>query len=374
MGTLPDRSWLLLPAGAALLAGLDGGLLRLGVPAPVTADRLMDVHGPLLVLGFLGTLIALERAVALRQGWAYAAPGLLGAGAVALVAPVPQAVGQALLVDGCVALVAVYLALWRRRPDDVILVELLGAVAATCAAVFWLRLDVAGLLPWLVTFVVLTIAAERVELARLHLPPTAGRMLVAGSVALVTAAAFSVLVPGPGTRLLGAVLLLGVAWLARHDVARRLVRTRGLPRFSAAAMLGGYAWLAVAALGWLALGRPTGTRGYDLVVHATFLGFAMSMVLGHAAVILPAVIRRPLPYRAVFWVPLGLLHGALVTRVLAGDVLGLSTARVIGSVGTVVALVALPVTVIALLAGGRRATRARRIAGAVRARSTTGAT
>jgi hypothetical protein len=373
MGTLPDRGWLLLPAGAALIAGLDGGLLRLGVPAPVTADRLMDVHGPLLVLGFLGTLVALERAVALRQGWAYAAPGLLGAGAVALLAPVSRTIGQALLFDGSVALVAVYVALWRRRPDDVVLVELLGAVAAACAAVLWMRLDVAELLPWLVAFIVLTIAAERVELARLHLPPTAGRMLVAGSVALVTTAAGSVLVPGPGTRILGGVLLVSAAWLARHDVARRLVRTRGLPRFSAAAMLGGYAWLAVAALGWLALGRPTGTRGYDLVVHATFLGFAMSMVLGHAAVILPAVIRRPLPYRGVFWVPLCLLHAALVTRVLAGDVAGLAAARVAGSIGTVVALVALPVTVIGLLAGGRPATRAGYPAGGPRARSTTGA-
>ena len=31
--------------------------------------------------------------------------------------------------------------------------------------------------------------------------------------------------------------------------------------------------------------------GYDIVVHATFLGFAMSMVLAHAPVILPAVLR-----------------------------------------------------------------------------------
>ena len=61
------RAGFLLPAALALLAGLDAALMLLGLPAPVTAERLPDVHGMLLVLGFVGTLIALERAVALRH-------------------------------------------------------------------------------------------------------------------------------------------------------------------------------------------------------------------------------------------------------------------------------------------------------------------
>jgi hypothetical protein len=36
----------------------------------------------------------------------------------------------------------------------------------------------------------------------------------------------------------------------------------------------------------------------DAVIHAAFLGFAMSMVMAHAPVIPPAVLRRPLPYHA----------------------------------------------------------------------------
>ncbi|MCB1238642.1 MAG: hypothetical protein KDB30_03070, partial [Tetrasphaera sp.] len=68
------RTWLLLPAGVSLLAGLDAGLLLLEVPAPVDAAHLPTAHGILMVLGFLGTLISLERAVALRSPWAYAAP------------------------------------------------------------------------------------------------------------------------------------------------------------------------------------------------------------------------------------------------------------------------------------------------------------
>ena len=56
----PFVPWLVLlaPAGIALLAGLDVALMLLGLPAPVRVDRLPEVHGMLMVLGFVGTLIA----------------------------------------------------------------------------------------------------------------------------------------------------------------------------------------------------------------------------------------------------------------------------------------------------------------------------
>ena len=89
----------MLPAGVALLAGLDAGLLLLGLPAPVTAERLPDVHGMLLVLGFVGTLISLERATALARPLGYVAPALLGIGGVLLVGVTVQ--GDGLGVGGC---------------------------------------------------------------------------------------------------------------------------------------------------------------------------------------------------------------------------------------------------------------------------------
>ena len=61
------RLVLLLGGGVAMLLGLDAGLLLLGLPAPVTTERLPEVHGQLMLIGFLGTVIALERAVALRR-------------------------------------------------------------------------------------------------------------------------------------------------------------------------------------------------------------------------------------------------------------------------------------------------------------------
>ena len=169
------RLTLLLPAGVALVLGVNAGLGLMGLPSAAVSERLPAVHGFLLVLGFVGTLIALERAVALRRPVGFASPALFGAGGLLLVSPAPLRVGQALLVAGAAAMTAVYVALWRRQHDDAVLVQALGAVLAAGGALLWLGgLPVPSTLPWLAGFVVLTIAGERLELARLQMSRSGG--------------------------------------------------------------------------------------------------------------------------------------------------------------------------------------------------------
>lgn len=315
------RAPLLIAAGACLLAGLDAALLLLGLPAPVTSDRLPQVHGVLLVLGFAGTLVALERAVALGGRWPYLAPAALGAGGLSLLGPVDLAVPRLLLVAGTAVLTALYVRFWRRQPSAALLAQAAGAVSALGAALLWLGgIDVPRMLPWLAAFLVLTIAGERLELARVAaLTPHAEPAFLACVAAVATGTVATLMWPATGTLLLGAALLALVAWLGVHDVARRLLRSTGLPRFTAACLLAGYAWLGLAGALWL-LGGPVaeGSR-YDAVVHAVFLGFVMSMIMAHAPVILPAVLRRPLPYHPGLAVAAWLLHASLALRVLAGD-------------------------------------------------------
>lgn len=335
-------SWRLgwmLPAGLALLMGLDAALLLLGLPAPVNTDRLPVVHGMLLVLGFVGTLIALERATALARWYGFLAPALLGAGAIALVAdPVPLVVGKALLVAGTAAFTLVYLPLWRRQYDEAVLTELLAAGLACGGALRWAGgADFIEVLPWLIGFVVLTIAAERVELARITLGAGAGLRVLLHAASIVAALLVGVLAPSVGAMLLGAALLMLVAWLLRHDVARRTIRARGATRFMAAAILCGYVWLAIAAVVLLLGGAPQG-GAYDAVAHAVFLGYTISMIMAHATTILPAVLRIDLPYRSAFWVPLGLLQLSLVVRLGLGDALGWGPAWQLGGVLGVLAL------------------------------------
>jgi len=333
------RAVFLVPAGIAMLAGLDAALLLLGLRAPVTSRELPDVHCMLMVLGFVGTLISLERAVALRRKPGFLAPALLGLGGLLLLSPAPLDAGRATLLAGSAALIGVYVPLWRRQRDDAVLVQALGAVLATGAAALWFSgVPMSTLLPWLAGFIVLTIAGERLELARLALGPSAGRILVLLSSAVMASVAAALLFPEPGTVLLGASLLALVGWLTVHDVARRTIRTSGLTRFMAASMLAGYVWLAVAATVWLLGGPATAGARYDAVVHAVFLGFAISMIMAHAPVILPGVLRRALPYHPVLLAPLGLLHASLVVRLWIGDALDVPVAWQVGGALNIVAL------------------------------------
>ncbi len=322
----------------ALLAGLDAATLLLGLPAPVTTTRLPQVHGPLMVIGFVGTLIALERAVALRRRSGFAAPAALGAGALLLVTPLPLWAGQVLLVAGAAALVALYVPLWRRRPDDAVLVQALGAVLALGATLLWLGgVDVSVLLPWLVGFVVLTIGGERLELARVHMGADQGARLVllAG---LLSAAVVGTTLWRAAYPVLGLALLALAGWLASRDVARRTIRSSGLPRFTAACLLAGYAWLMVAGAVWAVSGAVLSGPAYDVVIHSTFLGFTISMILAHAPVILPAILRRPLPYHPAMLGPAGLLQASLLVRLWLGDALGWPLAWQLGGLLNVVAL------------------------------------
>ncbi len=333
----PHRVILLVPGGLALLAGLHAALMLLQVPVPAV-ERLPEVHGIILVLGFVGTLIALERAIALDRPLGFAAPALLGAGVVLALAPVPPAAGGTAFLGGSAALVAVYHRLWLRQRDDAVLVQALGAVLAVGAAGLWLGgVEVPVLLPWLVGFVILTIAGERLELARLAMGSGAGGTLVALAGGLMAAVAATLLWPAT-TPLLGLAIVALTGWRAHHDVARRTIRGTGLVRFMAAAMLGGYAWLVVAGLVWLLRGQVLTGAAYDAAVHAVFLGFTLSMIMAHAPVILPAVLRRPLPYHPLLWVPFALLHASLVVRLWLGGAFLLPGAWRAGGVTNVLAV------------------------------------
>ncbi|GAA1774257.1 hypothetical protein GCM10009735_00010 [Actinomadura chokoriensis] len=330
----PAARRLPLLAGAllTLLVALWGALGLLDLPVPLPRTSFAQQHGPLMALGFLGTLISLERAVALGRPWAYASPALAAAGGLVTAAgfAVP---GRLLLTAAGGWLVAIYITVLGRRTGRDLAVQLAGAAAWYIGGMLWIGGRTVGdIVPWLAAFLILTIAGERLELARVaFLGRRASDGLVAAAALLGAGAAVSVRWAEPGWRLAGLGMVALAGWLAVHDVARRTVRGNGLPRFAAACLLAGYAWLAVAGGIWLAAGVPSATGFYDAALHAVFLGFVISMVFGHAPVILPAVLRVRLPYHPILYVPLALLHASLALRV-AGDLAGVAVARTTGGV------------------------------------------
>jgi hypothetical protein len=331
------RRALLAPAAAALVTGVWAGLARVGFGVALPSASLPGAHGPLMICGFLGTLIALERAVAMRRSWAFAAPlaGALGAALLvaghATLAAAAFTAAATLLAIACVVLLV-------RQPTAHAAV---GALAAICFAAGALRFQVSSVVsaavPLWMGFLVLTIASERLELSRLSRPTRAAVASFVGLVFLLVAGLSAAFDRQGGAAPAGFALAGIAAWLARHDVARRTARRPGLPRFAAACLYAGYAWLAFAgAMLLLAPPSPVGPR-YDALLHAVFVGFVLSMIFAHAPIVLPAVARVALPFSRALYLPLALLHASLAARI-AGDLGGWPDARRFGAAGNVVAL------------------------------------
>lgn len=332
------RRLFILPAGLGLLAGIWAGLARLGLlPAPTVPDPTR--HGALMVSGFLGTLISLERAVGLGLPAGYLVPLLAGAGSLALVLGAPAPVPQLLGLAAGLGLVGLYLRALSRHPDASLVIMGLGAAIWAGGNVsWWLGRGLAQAADWWAGFLVLTIVGERLELSRVAArPPAAGRLLGLITAALVAGLGLGLAVPEAGHRFSGLALAAMALWLLKYDIAWVTVRRPGQVRFIALCLLLGFFWLGVGGL-WWALG-PYALAGpaYDGGLHAIFLGFVMSMVFGHALIILPAVAAVSFPFHPVLYVPLALLHASLAARIL-GNLAGLPGLRGFGGLFNAVAV------------------------------------
>jgi hypothetical protein len=307
---------------ASLLAGILGGLLRVGTALPGTAGsewiaRAALAHAALMMCGFFGTVIGIERAVAARWRPAWLAPLASGLAGVALLLG-DEAVAGGLLVASASLFVAVnvVLLLRQRAPHTALL--LASAIAWWMGNLLFAALAGGGaVLPWWFAFLVLTIAAERLEMTRLmRRRPGAQLSLLVILAVLLLGAATSGFSAVAGGLLFGAALVALSAWLLVFDIARRTVRADGLSRYMAVCLLGGYAWLAVGGVAWAATGLGFPAR--DAALHALGLGFIVSMIMGHAPVILPAIARIKLLFGGFFYVPLAALHASLLLRLAPG--------------------------------------------------------
>ncbi len=315
-GLRAARIALLLLGAACLAAGVSGGLARAGIPLAAPASAAF--HGALMTGGFLGTVISLERAIALGSPIALAAPLASGLGALCLLRGISP-LAQWLLLAAPLLLSAASVAIARRQPQP----HTLLLVVAASAWVAGNALFIHGAPPdacaaWWFAFLVLTIAAERLEMTRLMKRRAAAKPLFYGLTAtLLAGAALATLDPVPGDVVFGLALLGLALWLAAFDIARRTVRSDGLPRYAAVSLLAGYAWLGLGGLAWAA--EPfAASAPRDAAMHALGLGFVFSMIFAHAPIIVPVVARVSVRFTPAFYAPLALLHASLALRLVPG--------------------------------------------------------
>lgn len=299
-----------------MATGLYGGLLRIGLPLP-SGTSLAELHGPLMIAGVFGTLISLERAVAIGRGWPFLAPSTSAIGAFALVAGLPTAIGGTLFVVSAGVLLAASTRILVMQPALFNLALTVGAAAALVGDFVWLSgAPVPDAAAWWLSFLVCTIAAERLELSRILQHGRAATYAFVLAVATMLVAA-SLGMFSPAGRLLQGLSFLGITiWLLRFDVATRTIRTTGRTRFFASAMLAGYFWLGVSGLTLIL--APQAAFAYDVTLHTVLIGFVLSMIFGHALIILPAVTGLKLRYHPALYWPLLLLHVSVALRLCGG--------------------------------------------------------
>ena len=229
-------------AGVSLLTGLWSGLARMGWLLPLPNERFVMMHGPLMVVGFLGTLIGLERAVALNRWWAYGIPVLSTLTALSGLFGGASQLTASLAAVASLLMVAVFITLYRQYPSEHFIIMALSALAWFVGNALWFtEAAVFVFVPWWVGFLVLMIAGERLELSRLRQPTPLIRFTFhAGAAVILIGLGYSFFDFPMALRIVGAGLLVLALWLLRYDLVWQSARQPGLPRFIAICLIAGY--------------------------------------------------------------------------------------------------------------------------------------
>jgi hypothetical protein len=314
----------------ALLSGLLSGWTRLGWDFPLSVSTSASVaqHGAIMASGFLGSLILLEKIVLLQNRWFLVLP-LVNALSVPSFLLDYQTLAMILLLIGSTAMVCVAIYFLLKYSESYHYLLLGGAV------LLWIgnfRLLISNFypatLPYLMGFFLLVIVGERLEMSR-FLPVSKFKinvlwtMLLAWVVSILLIPFHSKMFP------FTSILLSGIAlWLLQNDMPKHSIKKAGLHRFVGINLIIAYLWLSIFGI-WQFLPLKTGFA-YDAFVHLYFIGFVLAMVLAHAPIILPSVLKLGVkPFHWVLYAWVAIVHSSLIIR-LIGDVIENGTWRKIG--------------------------------------------
>lgn len=297
-----------------LLMGMLAGLIRMGWSFPIPSIAIH--HGAIMVGGFLGTLILLEKVIPLKRNIFFVFP-IINALGILIVVPGFYQWGQLFLLIGALGLLIVFLLYFKRQPGDLsIKIMMIGACCQLVGHVMLVSKQFYPLaFPWWMGFILFVIVGERVELSK-FLPVTKQNKTIL--VLFLSFFLIGLFLPfhGIGKYLSGVALSLIAIWLMRHDVISIALKKEGLTRFSGVALLIGC--ISLLFTGFFLIILPDTPFAYDAIVHTFFLGFAFSMIFAHGPIILPGVLGVNIkPYHLTLYIPLFTLVLSLFLRLLA---------------------------------------------------------
>lgn len=306
---------LMLFAFTNLLIGMMAGLIRIGWNFSMSSIAIH--HGAIMVGGFLGTLILLEKVIPLKKKILMALP-VVNAFSLIMIVPGFYYIGQILLVIGAVGLLVVFIVYFRKQPGDLsIMLMIAGACCQLIGHIVLIRKEFYPLVfPWWMGFILFVIVGERVELSK-FLPVTQRNKYLLVSFLILFLIGIVLPFHGPGKYLSGISLIFIALWLLRHDIISIGIKKEGLTKFSAAALMAGC--LSLTLTGVFLISLPDLPFAYDAIVHTFFLGFGFSMIFAHGPIILPGVLGLNVkPYHPLLYIPLAAMILSLILRLL-GD-------------------------------------------------------
>lgn len=329
-----ERLPLLALAILCLLAGLWSGLTRIGWNTyilPLTAH-----HGAVMVGGFLGTLISLEKVIPLKKKLLLIIPLINASSVLFFIIENPSlAIGALIVSSASMLFVFLYYFLLQRNVIYMLMMAgaacwLVGNVLLATKAFYPLAF------PWWTAFALLIIAAERLELTA-FLP-----------VKKITKQAFNILLilfiigvtlsfHGTGN-LISGIALIGIAlWLMRYDIIGINIKKSGLSRYVSTSLVCGYFALLLTGLFFFTLSDQW--LNYDALVHSFFIGFVFSMIFAHGPMILPGVLGIAVsPYSKLLYLWLMILQTSWLLRVYTDVMVNLEIRKVSGLLSAIAIL------------------------------------
>lgn len=315
----------------SLITGLLAGLHRIGWTLPLSG--ISPNHGAIMVGGFLGTLITLEKIIPLKKNILYVFPIISGSSVVLFFIGEP-AYSVLCLMTASAGLSIVFLIYLVRERSMIYFLMFAGAACWLTGNMLLIIHNFYPIsLPWWMAFVLLIITAERLELMK-FLPVSRTQKSVFIGMLIIFLIGCTISFHGIGSYLAAFALFGASIWLMRHDVVALNLKKEDLPRYVGVALLSGYFALLLSGLFLLLLTNQP--LGYDILVHSFFIGFVFSMIFAHGPIILPGVLGISVkPYHPIFYVWLALLHGSWITRTISDITLDMQLRKYSGLISAV---------------------------------------
>lgn len=298
---------------SGLILGIVGGFVRLGF-LDWNISGTAAQHGVLMVGGFLGTLITLERAMVMKNRlWLFVA-FLSGASIPVLLLPGWSTFGQFLLLGASIGLVIIMYLQSIRHPQPYQYIMSIGAISWFLGNFTMIYTGfIPAAVPWWMGFLLFTIVGERLELSKfLPTPAFAKKILYA----LLGLNFIGMWIPfhGIGNWLMGGTVIFIAFWLLHFDMAKVASKKERQFKYIGIGLRVGYLWLVVNGL--VLCFMEMHPLFYDLYLHTFFLGFTFSMIWAHAPVIFPMIMNiKEKPYHPILWAAWLIFQSTLIGRI-----------------------------------------------------------